>query len=83
MWDLENATELTGGEGQRQLGLLIKRRGAETNGEYEWKDVIVVGELKRSKWPLKKFLLQLTRYMHNAFTAQLLVASSTVFPGCN
>lgn len=30
----------------------------------------VIGELKRSKWPLKKILLQLARYMRDVFTAQ-------------
>lgn len=55
---------------QRQLDLFVKRRGIEASGKHDWKDMRVIGELKWSKRPLKKILLQLTRYMRDAFTAQ-------------
>ena len=66
----ESTSDLTGGEARRQLDLFIKRRGIETSGKHDWKDVRVIGELKRSKWPLKKILLQLARYMRDAFAVQ-------------
>ena len=66
----ESASDLTGGEAQRQLDLFIKRRGIEVSGKHNWKDVRVIGELKQSKWTLNKSLLQLARYMCDLFTAQ-------------
>ena len=70
LYTTESSSDLTGGEAQRQLDLFVKRRGIETSGKHNWKDVCVIGELKRSKWPLKKILLQLARYMRDAFAAQ-------------
>ena len=61
LYTTESSSDLTGGEAQRQLDLFVKRRGIETSGNHNWKDVCVIGELKRSKWPLKKILLQLAR----------------------
>ena len=66
----ENTSDLTGGEARRQLDVFTKRRGIENNGKHDWKNVRVIGELKQSKWELKKILLQLARYMRDAFTAQ-------------
>lgn len=70
LYTTESTSDLTGGEAQRQLDLFVKRRGIETGGKHDWKDVRVIGELKRSKWPLKRILLQLARYMRDVFTAQ-------------
>ena len=70
LYTTESTSDLTGGEAQRQLDLFIKKRGTEASGKHDWKDVRVIGELKRSKWTLKKILLQLARYMRDAFTAQ-------------
>ncbi len=70
LYTTESTSDLTGGEAQRQLDVFIKRRGMETGGKHDWKDVRVIGELKRSEWNLKKILLQLARYMRDAFTAQ-------------
>ena len=70
LYTTDSTSDLTGGEAQRQLDLFVKRRGIETSGKHDWKDVCVIGELKRSKWPLKKILLQLARYIRDAFTAQ-------------
>jgi len=70
LYTTESTSDLTGGEAQRQLDLFVKRRGIEASGKHDWKDVRVIGELKQSKWPLKKILLQLARYMRDAFTAQ-------------
>ena len=66
----ESTSDLTGGEARRQLDVFTKRRGIENNGKHNWRDVRVVGELKQSKWELKKILLQLARYMRDVFTAQ-------------
>ncbi|KAL9607795.1 MAG: hypothetical protein Q9167_007323 [Letrouitia subvulpina] len=66
----ESTGDLTGGEAQRQPDLFVKRRGIEKSGKHNWKDVRVIGELKRSKWPLKKILLQLVRYTRDVWTAQ-------------
>ena len=66
----ESTSDLIGGEAQRQLDVFIKRRGIENKGKHNWKDVRVIGELKQSKWTLKKILLQLARLMRDAFTAQ-------------
>ena len=70
LYTTESISDLIGGEAQRQLDLFVKRRGAEASGKHDWKDVRVIGELKKSRWPLKKILLQLARYMRDAFTAQ-------------
>lgn len=70
LYTTESTSDLTGGEAQRQLDIFIKRRGIETRGKHDWKDVRVIGELKRSKWPSNKNLPQLARYMRDAFTAQ-------------
>ncbi|KAI9808740.1 MAG: hypothetical protein M1825_003892 [Sarcosagium campestre] len=66
----ESTAELTGGEALRQLDVFVKKRGNTGVKEHDWKDVCVIGEVKRSTWPLKKILLQLARYMRDAFTAQ-------------
>ena len=70
IYTTESTSDLTGGEARRQLDLFVKRRGIGTSGKHNWKDVRVIGELKRSKWPLKKILLQLARLMRDVFTAQ-------------
>ena len=70
LYTTESTSDLIGGEAQRQLDLFIKRRGSEASGKHDWKDVCVLGELKQSKWHLKKILLQLARYIRDAFTAQ-------------
>ncbi|KAL9099679.1 MAG: hypothetical protein Q9163_004853 [Psora crenata] len=38
--------------------------------KHDWKDLRVIGQLKSSKWPFKNILLQLAKYMRDAFTAQ-------------
>ncbi|KAI4220403.1 MAG: hypothetical protein L6R40_008679 [Gallowayella cf. fulva] len=53
----------------RQLDLFTKRRGIETSGKHDWKDVRVIGELKRSKWLLKKILILLARYIRLALNS--------------
>ncbi|KAL9018480.1 MAG: hypothetical protein Q9185_004220 [Variospora sp. 1 TL-2023] len=70
LYTTKSTSDLTGGEAQRQLDVFVKRRGIETSGKHDWKDVRVIGELKQSKWTLKNILLQLARYMRDAFTAQ-------------
>ncbi|KAL2037319.1 hypothetical protein N7G274_010008 [Stereocaulon virgatum] len=65
-----STSDLTGAEARRQLDVFTKRRGIENTEKHNWKDVRIIGELKQSKWELKKILLQLARYMRDAFTAQ-------------
>ncbi|KAL2045028.1 hypothetical protein N7G274_002803 [Stereocaulon virgatum] len=64
-----STSDLTGAEARRQLDVFTKRRGIENTEKHNWKDVRIIGELKQSKWELKKILLQLARYMRDAFTA--------------
>ena len=65
-----STSNLIGSEARRQLDVFIKRRGIENTEKHNWKDVRIIGELKQSKWELKKILLQLARYMRDVFTAQ-------------
>ncbi|KAL2044998.1 hypothetical protein N7G274_002773 [Stereocaulon virgatum] len=65
-----STSDLTGADARRQLDVFTKRRGIENTEKHNWKDVRIIGELKQSKWELKKILLQLARYMRDAFTAQ-------------
>ena len=70
LYTTKSTSDLIDGEAQRQLNLFIKRRGIEASEKHDWKDVCVIEELKQSKWHLKKILLQLARYMRDAFIAQ-------------
>ena len=67
----ESTKDLTGGEARRQLDILIKRKSDVSGTAHNWKDVVVVSELKKSN--IKEFksrLLQLGRYIRDVFTAQ-------------
>lgn len=70
LYTMGSTSDLTGGEAQRQLDLFTKKRGTGTSGKHDWKDVHVTGELKQSKWSFRKILLQLAKYMRDAFTAR-------------
>ncbi|KAL9597526.1 MAG: hypothetical protein Q9219_005073 [cf. Caloplaca sp. 3 TL-2023] len=62
---------LKGGEAERQLDILLKKRDSEAGEKHDWKDVCVIGELKKSPSPnLKPLLKQLAVYMRDVFTAQ-------------
>lgn len=63
-------SDLTGGKAQCQLDLFVKRWGIETSRKHNWKVMCIIEELKWLKWTLKKILLQLTRYMCDAFITQ-------------
>ena len=68
-----NTKDLTGAEAKRQLDVLMKRRAnVDCDGEHrhDWKDVLVIGELKQSEQDFKPVLLQLSRYARDAFTAR-------------
>lgn len=62
LYTTKSTSDLTGGKAKRQLDVFVTRRGIETSVNHKWKDVCVIGELKRSKWPFK-----LARYMRDAF----------------
>ena len=66
----ESKSDLGGGIAQRQLDLFVKRRGTEASQKHDWKDVCVIGELKQSKYSLKKLLLQMARHMRDTSAAQ-------------
>ena len=67
----ESTKDLTGGEARRQLDILIKRKSDVSGTAHNWKDVVVVCELKKSNnKEFKSRLLQLGRYMRDVFTAQ-------------
>ncbi|QKX58161.1 uncharacterized protein TRUGW13939_05282 [Talaromyces rugulosus] len=65
--------DLTGSDADRQVDLLLKLRGADDiRGKHNWKDIQVVGELKRpgAEIGTKGTLLQMARYVREVFIAQ-------------
>ncbi|KAI1969878.1 hypothetical protein LOZ53_006367 [Ophidiomyces ophidiicola] len=68
-----NKADLTGSEAERQVDLLLKARTAgNPNEKHDWRDIYVVGELKKSSDEIqtKGTLLQLARYVREVFIAQ-------------
>jgi hypothetical protein len=64
-------TEITGGQGERQLDILLKSRTLAAEA-HKWHDVSVVGELtisEKSKRWMDKFI-QLATYVRDIFSAQ-------------
>ena len=72
LYTTESISDLTDGEAQRQLDLFVKKRGIETDEKHDWKNSRVIKKLKRSKWFLKKILLQMIKYMRDVFIVQLI-----------
>lgn len=63
--------ELQGAEAKRQLDVLVKKRArSDACGKHDWKDILVLGELKQYAQDFKSLLLQLTRYVRDIYTAQ-------------
>ncbi|KAM5499615.1 hypothetical protein McanMca71_006189 [Microsporum canis] len=66
--------DLIGSEAERQVDLLLKARvqGDSEEEKHDWKDILVVGELKQSSNEIqtKDTLLQLARYVREVFIAQ-------------
>ena len=65
------ADNKVGTEARRQLDLLVKMKGIETtDARHDWKDVLVVGELKKSEERSKGLLLQIGSAVRNVFANQ-------------
>ncbi|OJD10190.1 hypothetical protein ACJ73_09900, partial [Blastomyces percursus] len=65
--------DLTGSKAERQVDLLLRARGASPSQKnHDWRDILVVGELKKSKDEIKTkgTLLQMSRYVREVFAAQ-------------
>lgn len=71
-YTVQHPQELTGVEARRQIDLLIKRKSGESSdSEHNWKDIMVIGELKASHNDgVKKPLVQLARYARDLFACQ-------------
>lgn len=63
---------MTGGEAQRELDLIIKPRSKAKDSKHDWQDALAIRELKQLHCPaaFKKYIIQLSRYMRDIFTAQ-------------
>ncbi|OJD12531.1 hypothetical protein AJ78_06896 [Emergomyces pasteurianus Ep9510] len=65
--------DLTGSKVERQVDLLLRASGANSSqNNHDWRDILVVGELKKSKEEIKtkSTLLQMSRYVREVFAAQ-------------
>ncbi|EDN02615.1 predicted protein [Histoplasma mississippiense (nom. inval.)] len=65
--------DLTGSKAERQVDLLLRARGGTpSRNKHDWRDILVVGELKKSTEEIKTkdTLLQMSRYVREVFTAQ-------------
>ncbi|EDN02894.1 predicted protein [Histoplasma mississippiense (nom. inval.)] len=65
--------DLTGSKVERQVDLLLRARGGSpSRNKHDWRDILVVGELKKSKEEIKTkdTLLQMSRYVREVFAAQ-------------
>ncbi|EGC46848.1 serine/threonine protein kinase Sgk2 [Histoplasma capsulatum var. duboisii H88] len=65
--------DLTGSQAERQVDLLLRARGGTpSRNKHDWRDILVVGELKKSTEEIKTkgTLLQMSRYVREVFTAQ-------------
>ncbi|OJD11578.1 hypothetical protein AJ78_07680 [Emergomyces pasteurianus Ep9510] len=65
--------DLTGSNAERQVDLLLRASGASPSlNNHDWRDILVVGELKQSKEEIrtKGTLLQMSSYVREVFAAQ-------------
>ncbi|OJD09813.1 hypothetical protein ACJ73_10078, partial [Blastomyces percursus] len=65
--------DLTGSKAERQVDLLLRARGGSpSRNKHDWRDILVCGELKKSKEEIrtKGTLLQMSRYVREVFAAQ-------------
>ncbi|OJD25348.1 hypothetical protein ACJ73_03285 [Blastomyces percursus] len=68
-----NKADLTCSKAERQVDLLLRARGASrSQNMHDWRDILVVGELKQSKEEIrtKGTLLQMSSYVREVFAAQ-------------
>ncbi|OJD13000.1 hypothetical protein AJ78_06493 [Emergomyces pasteurianus Ep9510] len=69
----KSKSELVGSDADRQVDLLLKARSApDRQGKHDWRDIRVVGELKKPENEIKTkaTLLQMGRYVREVFKAQ-------------
>ena len=67
----EKTSDLTGGEPSRQLDIFLKDRSKSTNAKHDWKDILVVGEHKKSDDDrFKDNVLQLSGFVREVFAMQ-------------
>ncbi|EDN05674.1 predicted protein [Histoplasma mississippiense (nom. inval.)] len=65
--------DLTGSNAERQVDLLLRASGASpSRNKHDWRDILVVGELKKPKEKIgtKTTLLQMSRCVREVFAAQ-------------
>ncbi|EEH18170.2 hypothetical protein PABG_00733 [Paracoccidioides brasiliensis Pb03] len=65
--------DLTGSKAEQQVDLLLQARGESlSQNKHNWRDILVIGELKKSKEEIrtKATLLQISRCVHEVFAAQ-------------
>ena len=66
----EKTSDLTGGEPSRQMDIFFKHRSKSADAKHDWKDVLVVGEHKKSDDHFKDDLLQLSGFVREVFAVQ-------------
>lgn len=59
-----------GTEAQRQLDLFVKSKGAANEAKHDWREVLVVGELKKADQKNKGLWLQVGSAVRNVFASQ-------------
>ncbi|ODH44302.1 hypothetical protein ACO22_00922 [Paracoccidioides brasiliensis] len=65
--------DLTGSKAEQQVDLLLQARGGSlSQNKHNWRDILVIGELKKSKKEIrtKATLLQISCCVHEVFAAQ-------------
>ena len=65
--------ETVGTENRRQVDLFVKRKvrkDPKLVEEHDWRDILVIGELKQSKYDLRGTMLQISRYVRDVFSHQ-------------
>lgn len=63
-------SDLTGGEASRQLDIFFKYRSKSADAKHNWKDVLVIGEHKKSDDHFRRDILQLSGFVREVFAVQ-------------
>ncbi len=66
----EKTSDLTGGEPSRQMDIFFKHRSKPVDAKHDWRDVLVVGEHKKSGGNFKNDLVQLSGFVREVFAVQ-------------
>ncbi|KAL1954026.1 hypothetical protein VTO42DRAFT_1804 [Malbranchea cinnamomea] len=70
-YTINDARDLVHDEAQRQIDLVVKRKGgSQSAANHDLKDIEVIGELKASDKRVKEPLVQLARYARDVFSVQ-------------